>query len=1138
MFKKSALSVAVASALVLAGCGSNDSSSANAGATNVIEVAPGSEADGIINGLADTQPIFNPGTSQVPVPNDFIIDQLAADGTYSDPAVPETANPVQIALGGLSGSSLIAPIDIPFNGALNWNGDTTIDLGEPDARSVILNGATPIPNPTQNVFVLELDYASGEPIQGLSAGETPTIPLALTFAAASAGSAAAGAALAAEAVNPSFEATVISQGGVPVLRIQPTKPLKPKTKYLVVVTNEVLDAAGDPVGPSLAYTNIKDTSIALPSTSLSALRSLVNNFWETVANTYFGLVTNNSRAALTLPNLSRDNIALSYSVTTTGDEKVMEYMANPAEWFNDQVTNFARLATIRVIITANAVLPDKTAINIGGTDAGTNASVDYFDYQAWADRSVAAFPATDADLATLITTLNASLPAESQVSYPDFATALSTLFAGPCNGATGTAAIGCVATVLSSAPSSAGGFADLLPTPADRSASATLTSSGVPVNLISAPVSTLITTAITPLVSQGTIDVPYYLGIPTDTDGSAIQNTEWVADTGLAIALNTAFAGAGLALPQGVDSDDAILASADGDAKSDRVNYIYPFPQQSDADPSTDAIDDLTIPWLALYPNDTGACPKPWRTVIFQHGITTDRSAALSVGTVLAQNCYATIAIDQPAHGVAPVSTQERLDLAATLLAVGQDNGLPASLAPSDTNNQAVVDGTLTNGFVQAAVPTDAATAAGLITSVLGGGTTGNAALDAAILALESFQNTVATAGSTIPGIAPTDDERHFNYTANAQLQAVPMVFDDDAAFGSSGSLFINLLGFLNSRDKNRQSTMDILNLRQSIAGLDIDGVAGADLDDTAVFFMGHSLGTVAGTPAVAVANSTPVANFTAASLLTPASGIARMLENSPSFAPTVVGGLAGAGIAQGTTSYETFISVLQSALDAVDPISFGDNLNQTRNYAFNGIPFDPSNSTFQTSADDTGVLIMELAGRPDVNGNPQLGFLSDQTNVIETETVQFGDAFQDLLSGTDELAVSMGAVNTLDSPAPAGSPDTVISRQSFGSHGMYVLPVLSAAETTQFGADADNEATRRTVSLLEGLTQSIAFFAANGEIEGGGAFVDTGLDTAAAAAAIPRATLCAVIGIPTDCSALETEANFDARTEIQLNLD
>ncbi|WLQ14870.1 hypothetical protein O5O45_02820 [Hahella aquimaris] len=1049
MFKKTFLSLAVASAVTLSGCGGGGGGNANAGAQNEYDGDLPDSLEGQFEGKI--WPLFNPIASLVPVPNDLLLDQTAADGTFSD----STANPVLAALGSLSGASTIAPIDISFSGELDGDSLST--------DSFISSGGSLAPNPNQNVFLLELAYASGEPIQGLSISEPPTLPLAAGALLAEAESDPA-ILSAAIADAPAIKASVIELSGASTLRIQPTKPLKPKTRYLVIVTNEVEDATGQAISMDPNYYLLTGSG-NLPSSQLEPVRTIINSFWEPYAEAYFAL-NNKTRSALSMDPLTINNIALTYSFTTSGDEKVMEYIANPAEWFNDQLTGFIRISAAKAVITA-------------GTSVDSDSDVDYSDIKIAADAAVTAFPTTAQKAA------------------------FSPIFDAPsaCSSYTGASAIGCAATALTAS------FSALLPTPKARTVS--VSSANTPVNLVSALTSSFLdnSNSVNPLISQGTITTPYYLGIPTDSNGSAIQSSTWAANKALADALNTAFSTAGLSLPQGDTSSR--------DATSSVVNYVFPFPQQTDADSTTTAVEALDIPWLAIYPDNTSACPKPLKTVIFQHGITTDRSAALSVGTALAEKCFATIAIDQVVHGVAPASTAKKLGLAATLLAAGQESGLPASLAPNNENNQAVVDKTLNLGTVMATLKVDAAAAQTTINTVVAGGSSGNTELDKAIRALASFENTVANAGSTIPGIAHTDNERHFDYTSNAAQQAVAMNFDPDSASGSSGSLFINLTGFINSRDKNRQGVIDLLNLRQTISSIDLDGPSGGlyaagDLDNNNVFFMGHSLGTLIGTPFVSVANSTPMANIKAAVLLTPSSGIVRMLENSPSFAPTIIGGLSAAGIAQGTTSYETFLGVFQAALDAVDPISFADNLNTSINYSGN----------YQTSADDTGVLMIELAGRPDVNGNAQIGYVSDQTNVIETETTQlttsFGTPYPDLLSGVDKLAEQMGATNTLDAAAPSGSPDTLISRLSYGSHAMYVLPIVSSSEASSY-PDVAAETARRQASFAEGVTESIAFFTLGGEIS------SAAVDTTAALAG--------------ETTGLETEADYQARTNKQLNL-
>jgi len=312
------------------------------------------------------------------------------------------------------------------------------------------------------------------------------------------------------------------------------------------------------------------------------------------------------------------------------------------------------------------------------------------------------------------------------------------------------------------------------------------------------------------------------------------------------------------------------------------------------------------------------------------------------------------------------------------------------------------------------ALSQDAASAQATINSVITGGTTGNAGLDAAIGFLAAAENTVDAPGSTIPGIAATDFERHFNFYANAANQPVPMDFDPAVAAGEdeSGSLFINLTNFLASRDNNRQGSVDMMNLRASLGAFDINGAAaGGTLNTNNVYFVGHSLGTINGSPFVAASNqnqinlsNSPVAPKTtddimAASLLTPGGGIVRLLENSPTFAPAILAGLnVAAGLEQGDANLETYFNVLQAALDTVDPINFSDN---------------------HISA-GTGVLLSEIIGDTVI-----------PNSAGEGETL--GEAFIAPLAGTEPLAVTLNA-NAVTTAGSYALP--AITRYTEGTHG------------------------------------------------------------------------------------------------------
>lgn len=936
MFKKALLSLAVASSLGLTGCFSSGDTGANADPDYKIH---NPEIDG------KTWPQLNPIIGELPIPNDFIFDRDAGDGTFD---VTDTSPPVTTTLNSLSGASTVAPPVIRFNGQ--------IDPDSVDARAFITDPSSgnPVPNPNQNVFLIELDYASGDPLRALSAGEPPTIPLAVTAQKAMGGDTSAGAELAALATSPDYEAEVVQLDGQSAIRILPLKPLDPGKRYVVVVTKEVLDIHGDPIIQDPVYTSITYEDVPTGTGSLDALEPLVNDLWEPIATSYFQL-TNSARPAENA--LTEDDIALSYSFTTSNDEKVLQYIAEPAAWFSDQLTAFIRSAAAASVV-AN------------GTDLDADGDVDYDDALAAADNAVAAFPSTEIE--TVLAPIFAAAPPSG------------------CSGLTGQTAIDCVGFALANTPSSLGGFADLLPTPAARSVSLDVAGTS-DAALTSAVVSKVVDAGSVNIV-QGTIELPYYLGLPNGSDGSPLVTGFWNADNTLATALNSAFSALGLTIPQ---ADESV---------SDAVNYIFPFPELTGM---------VEVPVLVLYPAD-GVISGG--TVIYQHGITTDRSAALTFGSALADAAnVAVVAIDQPLHGIAPYSAESQESLAGQLLEA-------AGLTNDETTRAAAISGQLSLGALQnidtvcSAITVDFADPTSIQTAI-GAVLTGGCEAEVPGAATQlggaiSIENTVANAGSTIPGIAPTEHERHFGFYANEAAQPVAMDFDPAVAAGEdeSGSLFINLTSFLTSRDNLRQGAVDLMNLRASLGNFDLNG-SGLTLDTSKVYFIGHSLGAINGSVFVAASNQNrinlgisgaapkTVDDIVAANLLTPGGGIVRLLENSPAFAPEILEGLAAAaGLQQGDADLETYFNVFQAALDSVDPINFSDNhLNA-------GSP--------------AGILLSEVIGDTVIPNSAEAG------NTL-------GAAFAAPLAGTEPLATTLDASKTAeDGTLPA------ITRYTAGSHG------------------------------------------------------------------------------------------------------
>src|SRR5690554_5496552 len=416
MFKKTLISLAVASSLGLTGCFDSGSDTKNANPTPKYK-------DSSLSGK--TWPIFNPATSQLPLPNDLIFDGEQGDGTFG---VADSTPPVTTALNELSGASTVAPAVIQTNGQLD---PETVVYGE-------------------TVHLIELSYASGDPVQALSIGEPPTLGLAETGTPVLA------------------RADVETLSGTSAIRILSLVPLKPRKRYVVLVTTGVKDINGDAIVQDPVYSNITAEGTAdnpnagLLSSALGPVRTLVNNLWEPMTLAY-------ANAAGT--PITADQIALTYAFTTSNDEKVLQYIAEPAAWFEDQLETFVKVSAA------------KQAVAGGAKD---HASV-----KAVVDGAYAAFP-------------NIPLKADGTTAadaLPDLyapATDETTDDAGACFGATGGAAFDCAAVALASKFAAA----KVLPTPTalNRSAEDFTLGAPAPVGLVSALASEVLKPFGSPLV--------------------------------------------------------------------------------------------------------------------------------------------------------------------------------------------------------------------------------------------------------------------------------------------------------------------------------------------------------------------------------------------------------------------------------------------------------------------------------------------------------------------------------------------------------------------------------------------------------------------------------------------------------------
>ena len=147
----------------------------------------------------------------------------------------------------------------------------------------------------------------------------------------------------------------------------------------------------------------------------------------------------------------------------------------------------------------------------------------------------------------------------------------------------------------------------------------------------------------------GTINLPYYLGMPSEANPTAPLNTRWMArcDSGAIIA----------ALPPEMkpatpvsENDGACQAFSGGalrDLGVDSARHLTKFNTIPKINGYQTVDVQMTVP-------DENVITKPaagWPVVILQHGITSKRSDMLAITGTLASQGFATVAIDHPLHG-------------------------------------------------------------------------------------------------------------------------------------------------------------------------------------------------------------------------------------------------------------------------------------------------------------------------------------------------------------------------------------------------------------------------------------------------------------------------------------------------------
>ncbi len=215
---------------------------------------------------ADFYAVFNPAAGQVPFPTNLFFSG-SVDGTLNIPVTDPTnlADP-KVAMDGLDGFSTVAPMTAYFSGTLN---PTTVKAGS-----------------TVRVFEVTLtsSFAIAEVKGELKAGTD-------------------------------YSANLLPQdANRTTLNIHPLLPLKPKTGYLVVLTDGIQDKGGYNALPSPTYALTKLTTPLVDANGKSVIPGLSDA--QAQALEPLRQLTNNQEAAAASRGVTRSSIVLSWTVMT------------------------------------------------------------------------------------------------------------------------------------------------------------------------------------------------------------------------------------------------------------------------------------------------------------------------------------------------------------------------------------------------------------------------------------------------------------------------------------------------------------------------------------------------------------------------------------------------------------------------------------------------------------------------------------------------------------------------------------------------------------------------------------------------------------------------------------------------------
>ncbi len=192
---------------------------------------------------------------------------------------------------------------------------------------------------------------------------------------------------------------------------------------------------------------------------------------------------------------------------------------------------------------------------------------------------------------------------------------------------------------------------------------------------------------------QGSLTLPYFLGVPSAENITAPLNTRWLArcDSGAIIAAVPP----SMKPPAPVSENDGFCSAVSNgalrDLALDSARHLTKFNLIPKINSYQTVAVQMTVP-------DSNVIPMPetgWPVVILQHGITSRKEDMLAITGTLASQGFATVAIDHPLHGSRGFSfttTDRTLTFNASTNAATDYMNLSNLLVTRDNLRQSIAD--------------------------------------------------------------------------------------------------------------------------------------------------------------------------------------------------------------------------------------------------------------------------------------------------------------------------------------------------------------------------------------------------------------------------------------------------------------